>query len=92
MIRRRRPEEVFSAAVEVLQARLLELPTIATALAQRLTVSPGQIEFRVDYEQRYALVESEPVRLETLIPSSQETADLRVHLSAIGALIDGEVE
>jgi transcription initiation factor TFIIIB Brf1 subunit/transcription initiation factor TFIIB len=90
--RRRRPEEVFSAAVEVLQARLIELPTVAAALAQHLAVSPRQIEFRVDYEQRYALVELEPVRLERLIPSSQDTADLRAHLSEIGALVDSEVE
>jgi len=90
--RRRRPKEVFSAAVEVLQARLTELPTVAAALAQHLAVSPRQIEFRVDYEQRYALVELEPVRLERLIPSSQDTADLRAHLSEIGALVDSEVE
>ena len=91
-IRRRRPEEVFSAALEVLQARLLELPTIASALSRRLAVSAGQIEFRVDYEQRYELVESEPVQLESLIPRGEETAELRAHLSAIGALVESETE
>jgi hypothetical protein len=85
IIRRRSPEEVFEAAIGVLQSRLMELPAVAGVLAEHLGIPPAQIEFRVDYEQRYALVESEPVPLQRLIVSGQEGETIRVDLSALGA-------
>jgi transcription initiation factor TFIIIB Brf1 subunit/transcription initiation factor TFIIB len=85
IIRRRSPEEVFKAAVEVLQCRLIELPAIAGVLAEHLGISAAHIEFRVDYEQRYALVESDPVPLANLIVSGQEVDAIGVGLAALGA-------
>ena len=87
IIRRRSFEEVFSAAVGVLQSRLIELPEVAAALAQHLGITATQTEFRVDYEQRYALVESEPVQLNELVVSGQEAEVLRSYLSGLGASI-----
>ena len=87
IIRRRTPEEVFKAAVGVLQSRLIELPAVAGVLAEHLGIPATQIEFHVDYEQRYALVESEPVPLHNLIVSGQEADAIRVDLSALGAAI-----
>jgi transcription initiation factor TFIIIB Brf1 subunit/transcription initiation factor TFIIB len=88
VIRRRSPEEVFSAAVGVLQSRLIELPRVAAALADRLDVSAERIEFRVDYEQRYALIQTEPVQLQELTISGDEASVLRAHLVEIGATIN----
>ena len=85
IIRRRSPEEVFDAAIGVLQSRLIELPAVAGGLAEHLGISAAQIEFRVDYEQRYALVESEPVPLQTLIAGGQEGETIRVDLAALRA-------
>jgi len=83
IIRRRSPKEVFDAAIGVLQSRLIELPAVARALAEHLGISAARIEFRVDYEQRYALVESEPVPLQTLLVSGKEGETIRVDLSAL---------
>ena len=85
VIRRRSPEEVFKSAVGVLQSRLIELPAVAAGLAERLEVSPDDIEFRVDYEQRYALVESQPVPLRGLIVGGREVDLIRRDLAALGA-------
>jgi hypothetical protein len=86
IIRRRSPEEVFGAAMGVLRSRLVELPRLAITLGKHLGIAADHIEFRVDYEQRYALVESEPVQLNQLIVSEEESASLRTPLLALGAL------
>jgi transcription initiation factor TFIIIB Brf1 subunit/transcription initiation factor TFIIB len=88
IIRRRSPEEVFAAAIGVLRSRLVELPTLGAALSKHLGVTTDHIEFRVDYEQRYALVESEPVRLNQLIVSEGDSNSLRAALSAFGPPMD----
>jgi hypothetical protein len=85
VIRRRGPEEVFKAAVGVLESRLIELPAVGAGLAEHLRVSSEQIEFRVDYEQRYALVESEPIPLRGLIVREREVDVIRRDLAALGA-------
>lgn len=87
IIRRRTPEEVFKAAVGVLQSRLIELPSVAGVLAEHLGIPATQIEFHIDYEQRYALVETKPVPLRDLIVSGQDANTIRVDLSALGAAI-----
>ena len=46
--RRRTPEEVFRAAVGVLQSRLIELPSVADSVAKHLGIPTTQIEFQVD--------------------------------------------
>ena len=88
IIRRRSPEEVFGAAMGVLRSRLVELPTLAIILSKHFGIAADHIEFRVDYEQRYALVESEPVRLNQLIVSQEESDSLRAALSALGPPMD----
>jgi hypothetical protein len=88
IIRRRSPEEVFAAAIGVLRSRLVELPALASVLNKHLGIAADRIEFRVDYEQRYALVESEPVRLNQLIVSEEESDSLRAALSALGPPTD----
>jgi len=82
IIRRRSPEEVFAAAIGVLRSRLVELPILASVLSKHLGIAQERIEFRVDYEQRYALVESEPVRLSQLIVNNEESDSLSAALSA----------
>jgi hypothetical protein len=84
IIRRRNPDEVFAAALGVLQSRLVEVPALAGALSKRLGTPSDRIEFRVDYEQRYALVQSDPVRLNQLIVSDQEAGSIRLSLLALG--------
>lgn len=84
IIRRRSPEEVFAAAVEVLRSRLEELPALESILSKQLGVPSERIEFRVDYEQRYALVQSDPVRLISLTVSEEEIASIHLALSALG--------
>lgn len=84
IIRRRNPDEVFAAALGVLQSRLVEIPALAGALSKRLRTPSDRIEFRVDYEQRYALVQSDPVRLNQLIVSDQEAGSIRLSLLALG--------
>jgi transcription initiation factor TFIIIB Brf1 subunit/transcription initiation factor TFIIB len=88
IIRRRSPEEVFAAAIGVLRSRLVELPTLGSVLSKHLGVTADHIEFRVDYEQRYALVESEPVRLNQLIVGKEESDSLRAALSVLGPPTD----
>jgi hypothetical protein len=88
ILRRRGPEEVFAAATGVLRSRLIELPTLAGVLSKHLAITPDRIEFRVDYEQRYVLVESEPVRLDQLIVSEEESDSLNTALSALGLPMD----
>lgn len=85
VIRRRGPEEVFKAALGVLQARLIELPAVAGSVAERLGIPATRIEFRVDYEQRYALVESAPIPLGRLTLSSEDVHSISENLSALGA-------
>jgi len=85
IIRRRSPEEVFSAAMEVLRSRLEELPALANALSRRLGVPAQRIEFRVDYEQRYALVQTDPVPLDSLILDKEEADAVRSALSPLGS-------
>jgi hypothetical protein len=80
IIRRRSPEEVFAAAVGVLRSRLIEVPALASGLGKHLGIRAERIEFRVDYEQRYALVQSEPVPLSDLTVSEEEVAALRIAL------------
>jgi hypothetical protein len=84
VIRRRSAEEVFKTAVGVLRSRLIELPAVAAGVAKHLGISSEQIELRVDYEQRYALVESEPVPLSGLIVSEREVDVIRRDLAALG--------
>lgn len=84
IIRRRSPEEVFAAAVEVLRSRLEELPALAGILSKRLEVPSERIEFRLDYEQRYALVQSDAVRLISLTVSEEEIASIHLALSTLG--------
>jgi transcription initiation factor TFIIIB Brf1 subunit/transcription initiation factor TFIIB len=91
IIRRRSPEEVFRAAVGVLQSRLVELPAVADSLAKHLEVPLQKIEFRVDYEQRYALVESDPVHLRDLVVSGGDVEIIRRDLSVLGAVL-GQIQ
>jgi hypothetical protein len=63
---------------------LIELPAVAAGVAKHLGISSEQIELRVDYEQRYALVESEPVPLSGLIVSEREVDVIRRDLAALG--------
>jgi len=83
IIRRPGPEEVFRTAVGVLRSRLVELPALAGVLTKHIGVPAERIEFRVDYEQRYALVESEPVRLDSITVSEEEAGSLQAALSAL---------
>ena len=85
IIRRRSPEEVFSAAVDVLQSRLVELPAVASSLAGHLGIPETRVEFRVDYEYRYALVESAPVPLGHLTVDGGQAETIRRNLSELGA-------
>jgi hypothetical protein len=84
IIRRREPHEVFAAALEVLQSRLVEIPALAGALSMRLATPSDRIEFRLDYEQRYALVQSDPVRLDQMIVGDEEGNSIRTALSGLG--------
>lgn len=84
-IRRRGPDEVFQAAIEVLQSRLVELPAVAVGLAKHLAVPAAGMEFRRDDEYRYALVESEPVALDQLVIDGPQVASIRRDLSMLGA-------
>lgn len=84
-IRRRRPGEVFQAAIEVLQSRLLELPAVAVGLAKYLAVPAAGMEFRRDDEYRYALVESEAVALVQLVIDEPQIISIRRDLSILGA-------
>ena len=83
-IRRRSPEEVFAAAVGVLRSRLEELPVLAAILSKSLALPPDRIEFRFDYEQRYALKPSDLVRLDHLLVNEQELHDIRDAFSVLG--------
>jgi hypothetical protein len=89
VIRRREPEEAFKAAVGVLQTRLVELPAVAGSLAKHLGIQTSQVEFRVDYEQRYALVESAPIPLARLTVGEQDAHFIRENLSSLGAHMKG---
>lgn len=84
-IRRREPAEVFSAAVQVLQSRLFELPAVALSLAKHLGQAPTEVEFRRDDENRYALVESEPVPLAQLVVNGADTEIIHQDLALLGA-------
>ena len=84
IIRRRDPAEVFHTALGVLHSRLIELPAVAVALADNLKVPAASIEFRVDYEQRYALVESKPMLLKDLLVPADDLGAIRVGLSTLG--------
>jgi hypothetical protein len=84
-IRRRRPDEVFQASIEVLQSRLVELPAVAVSLAKHLAVPPASTEFRRDDEYRYALVDSEPIALDRLVIDTPEVAIITRDLSILGA-------
>lgn len=86
IIRRRSPEEVFSAAVGVLQSRLVELPAVAASLAGHLGIPATRVEFRVDYEYRYALVESEPVPLAHFTVDGAQAETIRRDLTELGAV------
>jgi hypothetical protein len=86
IIRRRSPEEVFSAAIGVLQSRLVELPAVAASLAGHLGTAAARVEFRVDYEYRYALVESEPVPLDHLTVDGAQAETIRRDLIELGAV------
>jgi hypothetical protein len=85
IIRRRESEQVFSAAVDVLWTRLIELPVLASRVAELLNVQPANIEFRVDYEERYALIESRPVPLDSLLAHKEDEDVIRKTLLALGA-------
>lgn len=90
--RRRQPKEVFEAAVRVLQSRLIELPKVAESLAERLQVPKDRIEFRLDYEQRYALVESAPIPLTQLTLSESDATHIRESFKTLWAETDLEIE
>jgi hypothetical protein len=77
VIRRREPKEVFNAAVDVLSVGLIELPALASRVAELFKVQAANIEFRVDYEEGYALVESKPVRLDRLLAPEADTNAMR---------------
>lgn len=65
-VRGKSPFEAFSVARDVLWARLIELPEVASAIAK--TLSDGRrVEFRVDYAQQYAPTQSEPFSLADLM-------------------------
>jgi hypothetical protein len=85
VIRRREPKEVFNAAVDVLSVRLIELPALASRVAELFKVQAANIEFRVDYEEGYALVESKPVRLDGLLAPEADTNAMRESLRGLGA-------
>lgn len=84
IIRRRDPSEVFHTALGVLHSRLIEMPAVAVALANNLKVSAARIEFRVDYEQRYALVESKPLLLNDFLVTADDLGVIRAGLSTLG--------
>ena len=82
-IRRRRPEEAFDVALDLLEAKLVEIPMIAAALVERLQIPAMRVEFRVDYEQRYAPSQAEPVRLDALLTDQEEIQKMRSSLDSM---------
>jgi hypothetical protein len=82
-IRRRRPEEAFDVAVDLLEAKLVEVPMIAAALVERLHIPASRVEFRVDYEQRYAPSQAEPVRLDALSTDHDEIQKMKSSLDSL---------
>src|ERR1700756_4520688 len=65
-VRRRNPFEAFSVARDVLWARLIELPGVASAVTKNLG-DTRPVEFRVDYAEQYAPRQSEPFSLKDLM-------------------------
>jgi hypothetical protein len=84
IVRRREPREVFKAALDVLWTRMFELPEIALSIAKKLDVHNQQIEFRVDYEERYAPKLSESVSLRRLMLEESEKRLLQQAFDALG--------
>jgi hypothetical protein len=84
VLRRRTPAEVFGAAVGVLQTRLVELPAVAAAVSQHLDRAPSAVEFRVDYEEQYAPTQSEPISLERISVSKEESGALSAAFERLG--------
>jgi hypothetical protein len=66
-MRTRNPEEVFAAGLEVLRARLTELPAVVRAITKYLGPNIGPIEFRLETP-----IPSEPIPLARLSASDQE--------------------
>jgi hypothetical protein len=85
IIRRRNPEEVFYAAVRVLRTRLMEVPSVAARVADLIGVPATSIEFRVDYEERYALVETKPQVLHAMLVNETDERAIRKSLAILGA-------
>ena len=65
-LRRKAPSEVFSVALNVLWARLVEFPLVITALQKNLGGTGRPIEFRVDYDEQYAPSQPEKISLDRL--------------------------
>jgi hypothetical protein len=83
-LRHRNSFEVFSAALDVIWTRLVELPEVASALASSLGNGRRQIEFRVDYEERYALRQSQPVPIHRLLLDEVDKRKIRDVLHDLG--------
>lgn len=85
VVRRRNPREVFDAALGVLQTRLIELPAVADRVAALVKVPASQIEFRVDYEERYTLVGSRPIALTEMVLDERDHQAITKTLVELGA-------
>ena len=84
ILRRRRPAEVFAAAVGVLHTRLVEVPAVASAIADRFGRSARDVQFRVDHEEQFAPTEMESISLERLTVSVEEEQALHTAFERVG--------
>jgi len=82
-MRLRTPAEMFTAALEVLRARLTELPTVVDTASRHLELAVEQIEFRLDTP-----TPSEPVLLSQVSLSPTEMITVSEVLIRLGVRAD----
>lgn len=78
-MRPRSPAELFDAGLEVLRARLIELPAVAEAIPRHLGIDVGSIEFRLD-----APTQSDPVLLARLLITPADIVPISEALMRLG--------
>ena len=83
-VRRKNSFEVFRAALDVIWRRTVELPHVATAVAKNLSNGRQSVEFRVDYEERYAPTQSESISLHRLLVDHADEAQMRDAFDTLG--------